>query len=1354
MSVTEKLMAPGQFNLTLNKETTPNNIINQIDAWGHIVIVPGDLNVQEFSDSTLLDSARYTGIVYSLEMGDESTVLVNGQGLVAYLGDGDTRGMPIAQTGGASGVRAYNNKTLEQTLDGTGTPKGILRQENGSQGPIRKGTITEPTDNSTYTGKHYTESVLKALQFICQDLGVEFKISTKGLLDAGPSATLFSGHSTDPTAIIVRGQTGEDPNITGLSTTSLVAQYDASEFVSSVELIGSKYGKEANIGNATVSSNPYNDLFGEDLLRTQYISEPQTQAGLKADRASAYLNELNLVKKQLNVSLDEYDIAGDFVVGDKIFIFDPDIGFVDTEADRITDGRSSLFETVYQGQVLNPTKIRILGITWPIKSGYGVFYRKSDGTYLELTDYCLWEEGDVQLEIGDVAPTISESLGFSGYSVDQVGGHDKSVPSAPSNLTTVAGTYSDGNGISKAFIKMTWQEPTNEDGSTITDGDQYRLRWRVVQDSDGNNIIDSNDTQATEYVYSAVSFSTREFIIYDLSPNLYYEVGVAALDLSGFDSSFTTITSVQTPADAGAPNKPDTFATIASNPLRVQFVHNLGQAKDSSGSAVSPVVDFTLAKDISHLNIYGSTTQGFNLEYNSSTKKVVQSGFKIGELLASSAHIQNGIAAVGYIDLDNADTHYFRVTAVDSSGNESEPSDEQSGNADLVNSQNIANLAVTNALIANAAITDLKVADVSAGKVTAGTISGQTIILDASGDTGNDSIIKSSNYVSGSTGWAITSDGTAEFQNATIRGSLNASDITAGTLSSDRLDTDFIAVGGAASDVNSGSTTIDGGNITTNSITTGQLNFTPLQDGDDITDGTVGGITINSDVLTTSNYPTTGFEIGADGDAVFNNITARGLISGTVDQNLSAGSSAYIQSSTGANRLRFGAGSGAAVDFIYNSGTVAFIEATNADRFTIRGYNSGDDITIQAGGVTGQGDTTLKQENLYIEGSSLSSPTLHIPNSTQLHIGGSANASSGDVLTYTTNGVQWQSVGGHSHGNISFPNSGTVLSDTNHSHATNTVLNTNTSFTGMVNHIAQTVGNSGTAHGLTLADVTTQGNTNVLTNDNHSHGTNNINAITSNYNNNVTAYNTAFSAAGAFNLYNTINSALNNKANNSALHNSHNYFTNADVDGSHHSHSGYLTGNESHFNSNTAHGTYVYYNDYLNHISNFNSHKNSNSSHSAAIAAAVNSHYNAYISGHLSSDRRFKTNIDDTSLGLEFIKRLQPREFDWTSDYLDDLLDPTDKHAIVARDIYTNIQQGFIVDEVKQAVFDQTGSNNAFSGLTYNPRNKDEQDTLDESNPVGYIRPTDFIPPLVKSVQELSAKIELLEARIDELEGV
>ncbi len=1303
MSVTEKLMAAGSFNLQLNKNTTPNTVINKIDAWGHIVIVPGDLNVSEFSDSALLDASKYTGIVYSLELGDDEIVQINGQGLVAYLGTSDTTGMPIAQTGGPSGVRSYNATTLENVLDHTGSPKGLLRNESGGLGPIRKGTITEPS--STYTGKHYTESALKAIKYVCQDLNVEFKVNQKGFLDAGPTASLFAGHSSDPDTIIFRGASGEDPNISGIATTSLVAQYDASEFVNTVELVASKYGAEANIGSASVSSNPYKDLFGGALSRVQYISDPQTQGSSKTDRATSYLNELNTLKKTLNVSLEEYDISGDFVVGDKIFIFDPDIGFIDNEVDRVADGRSSLFETVYQGQVINPTKIRILGITWPVKQGYGIFYRDKDGNYTELTDYCIFETGDVQLEVGDVAPTMGESLSMSGYTLDAVGSPDKSVPNQPSGFTEVAGTYSDGNGVSKAFLKLNWTQPTNTDGSTITDGSFYRVRWRVIQDTDGNNILDENDTQVTQYVYSTVDFSTTEFIIYDLSPNTYYEVGVQAVDLTGFDSSFTSITSVQTPADAGAPNKPDGFATIASNPLRVQFIHNLGQAKDSSGNAVSPVVNFTLAKDIDHLNIYASTTSGFNLNYNSTTKKVTNSSFKIGELKASSSHILNGIAAVGYIDLDNADTHYFRVTAVDTSGNESEPSDQQVGSAELIQTSHIANLAVTNALIGTAAITDAKVADLSAGKITAGTISGQEIILNISGDTGNDSSIRSSNYSTGSAGWKINSDGSAEFQNATIRGDLNASDITAGTLSASLLDTSFITVGGAATDVNNGSTTIDGGNITTNSITatqidantitTGQLNFTPFVNGDALTSGTIAGITINSDVITTSNYPTTGFEIGADGDAVFNNITARGLISGTVDQNLSAGSSAYIQSGTGANRLRFGAGSGASVDFIYNSGTVGFIEATNADKFTIRGYDSGDDITIQSGGVAAQGDTTLKQENLYIEGSSLSSPTLHIPNSTQLHIGGSANASQGDVLSYTTNGIQWQATSGHTHNNISFPNSGTLLSDNTHSHNTDFSNFANT--TDLTNHI----GNNSNAHGI--------GNK-------------------------------------------ANNSDLNNKANNSALNNKANSAT---VSALSSEFSGHVGDNNhgglsnSHTNASNAHGqsniTGLVLALAAKKLDSALPNSHDNNEHNVNYVTASHNHINA----HAHDDRMLNIN-SNTVPGINVVKRMTPITANFTNTYGDVLETYTGSVPEIRQDryrlTYQDVKQAFIDDGL-----DPTNIGYFVEDLDY--VEDEAKADLPSGETMKGLMDGELEPILVKSIQDLYDMIELLQARVDELEG-
>ena len=1241
MSVTEKLMAPGQFSVQLDKTKVPNSIINQIDAWGHIVIVPADVNVQEFNDSSLLDQSDYTGIVYSLEIGDEQNVVITGQGLVAYLGDSDSRGMPIAETGGPTGVRSYTNTTLENVLDTTGTPKGLLRDESGNQGPIRKGNITDPGAN--YTGKHYTESALKAIKYVCQELGVEFKVNQKGLLDAGPVGNLFAGHTSDPTSIIVRGQTGEDPNITGLTTSSLVAQFDASEFVNKVELVASKYGAEANYGSATASSNPYKDLFGTALKRTQYVSDPQTPNTSKNTRATAYLNELNLVKKTLNVSLDEYDISGDFEVGDKIFIFDLDIGFVDTEADRLADSRSSLFETVYQGRILNPTKIRILGITWPIKNGYGVFYRKSNGTYLELTDYLLFETGDVQLEVGDVAPTISESLGFSGYTLDQVGTNDKTVPNAPSNLTQVAGTYTDGNGVSKAFIKLSWTQPTNSDGSTIIDGSIYRIRFKAKADSLSNNITDSTGTQVTDYQFQSVTFGTTEFVIYDLSPNTFYEVGVQTIDQSGFDSSFTTISSVQTPRDGSAPNKPAGFSTIASNPLRVQFIHKLGQAKNDAGNAVSPVVDFTLAKDIDHLNIYASTTSGFNLAYNSTTKKVVNSSFKIGELKASHAHITNGIPTIGYIDLDNATTHFFRLTAVDSSGNESEPSDEQSGNADLVDTAHIANLAVTEALIANAAITNAKIATAAIGTAN---------IQDA----------------------AIT--------NAKIN-DLNATKINAGTISADR--------------------------IASGSIDTSKLNFTPVSGSNVVAtiNASSEGITIDADTLDLSGVlnvgdainiggsDSTSFHVDSDGNmflgagtlgaapfkvtnagvvtATSYTLTGGNINTATVTNpaiTLSKNTASDVPTTASSDRLKIG-------DTVlfnrdisgtnYLTTTKSFLVLPDGDEdnpsIAIQGTNAtmGFFVNDPLSGVT-QMQLTNGDDN--VASWSTADDSFSVPN--KLTLGGTLQAgggtgNSGQVLASTGSGVEWISTSGHSHGNLSFPNSGTVLSTNNHNHS-GFLTNNNHS------HI------------------------NVLTNNNHSHG----NTITPN---------------------------------------NHNHNFNADITGFNHT------------------------NEVGHHTHNFTvaEDPHGNSEHNASFA--TNAQVNSAIAVHNAvhhSDIRLKEDVQPITLGLDFVETLKPVDYKWKSSYLDSSIEDNNienswkKNRI---DVLSNVQQGFIAQDLQKAVYDYTGSNNAL-GAVYkkNYTDKEQRDYKDDE--LGHVDMQQLVPVLVKSIQQLSAKIKVLEAQVDELGGV
>tara|TARA_B100000287_G_scaffold318956_1_gene302752 strand:+ start:404 stop:1096 length:693 start_codon:yes stop_codon:yes gene_type:complete len=151
MSVTEKLMAQGSFSLKLDYNKVPNSILNTIDAWDNIVIVPQRVEENELNDTAMLNSADYVGVITGLALGDDA-VEIEGAGLGVYLGDGDNRGLPISDTGGVSDMRKYKNKSLEYVLDNfaDGTPYGLLRDgSDGGKRAIRAGTITNPSKEST-----------------------------------------------------------------------------------------------------------------------------------------------------------------------------------------------------------------------------------------------------------------------------------------------------------------------------------------------------------------------------------------------------------------------------------------------------------------------------------------------------------------------------------------------------------------------------------------------------------------------------------------------------------------------------------------------------------------------------------------------------------------------------------------------------------------------------------------------------------------------------------------------------------------------------------------------------------------------------------------------------------------------------------------------------------------------------------------------------------------------------------------------------------------------------------------------------------------------------------------------------
>ena len=142
-----------------------------------------------------------------------------------------------------------------------------------------------------------------------------------------------------------------------------------------------------------------------------------------------------------------------------------------------------------------------------------------------------------------------------------------------------------------------------------------------------------------------------------------------------------------------------------------------------------------------------------------------------------------GIPAIGDFPSTTEGVAYYKVTAVDVAGNESTASTAGQVTEELVNTAFISNAAITEAKIEDLAVTSAKINSLEAGKITAGTISGKEIIIDTdTTDSSNPVLgtIRSNNYVSGTAGWVIKSDGTVEFEGGEFRGTLRAGEIHLG----------------------------------------------------------------------------------------------------------------------------------------------------------------------------------------------------------------------------------------------------------------------------------------------------------------------------------------------------------------------------------------------------------------------------------------------------------------------------------------------------------------------------------------------------------------------------------------------
>ena len=489
-----------------------------------------------------------------------------------------------------------------------------------------------------------------------------------------------------------------------------------------------------------------------------------------------------------------------------------------------------------------------------------------------------------------------------------------------------------------------------------------------------------------------------------------------------------------------------------------------------------------------------------------------------------------------------------------------------------------------------------------------------------------------------------------------------------------------------------------------------------------------------------------GWAIYADGTAEFQDVIARGTISGTVDTNLFVGSGGNFKSSSGTSRVEIQGSNPASLFFIKSSSTTGSITAA-ADEFTIQSY-TGDTLTLNAG--VGQTDTlNLNAGTLAIKAGTDITTT----SGTTITISGDPGES-GQVLQSNANGISWEDGTGHTHNS-------TVLTEANHSHNTsglldgghllatdphtqyvenanhdhsnflenadlsNYVQNNNANFLSAVGHVAMAAGNLGTAHGLDLSNVLNSSNNGGGTT--HSHG--NIHNHTG----------TVLTTAGAGNLY-------------SEPHNNHS-----------HNHNQYGTGNSNWGSSDTdnnskvstayshsqsAHSTHNHTGTVLTTAGAGNLYSEPHNSHSHNHSAYVtNSTYGSHLDNLHFSDSRLKTNIIDTSFGLAYLNSLRPVDYEFTESTLDTYYD--DEIHTNMRSKFEGIRHGFIAQEVRTATVTNHSSENAFGGLGY----KTPTD-LDNYENIQTFDAEQLVGPMVKAIQELSAKIDLLESRVEELEGV
>ena len=680
MAVTQTLRALGSWDLSL-REDTPAEVWDNLDYFGHLAIHMGRQNPQIAADS-LLKSARYVGV---LRKKSESGMpkKIGGLDVAMWLGDPDNK-----------------SDVVETELTVNGTFQDVIADVLAGFDAVQPGTIYSVAE--TFSGIFQFQSRRQIIDYICQTIGeMAWRVNGDATLDAGRETDLFV---TNPEVAVIRKQKNL-PSLAGSEVDMFMRSFDGlletdqdvEDLTTRVLLMAQGMNGQfvAAAKDAPPGTHPFLDMHGNPIKFTRIVQESETSEGNAEARAQLALNRFLGTRDALNLSTDFYDVTGVARVGDYLWVHDPIMNLVDNAN-----------EVIFRGQRLNPLKLQMTETTWPVVRGMSVFYRHYMGDWVDLTDYIVWESGSTNIVVGGYNRSLNDS-GIGQFPITQPETNTTIPGQVEWDLPWTQSMYqSPITGESKSEVELKWLRPDNTDLSSISDGDYFEFRFRqsnvplgeyTVDETTGFEIDELNTVNnpltlgiEQEWQYGRAPWDTLKFRLQELTPAMPYEVQIRAFDTGRPPNigEWSEIVAFQASRDIFPPATP-AAPFIAANPMAVLVEHHLGRADGG---------EYNLDRDLGHLEVHGAEDPLF--------APVAET--LIGKIPATWGMISGEVPVVASFQITSLIPMYYKVVAVDLSGNKSLPSAGVVATAELIDNQFVRSLTVD--------------------KITAGTISADFVL--------------------------------------------------------------------------------------------------------------------------------------------------------------------------------------------------------------------------------------------------------------------------------------------------------------------------------------------------------------------------------------------------------------------------------------------------------------------------------------------------------------------------------------------------------------------------------------------------------------------------------------------------